>query len=207
MNCSDVRAALPLLIYGDAGQQEGALRHHLAECATCRREQQALEGVRRLLDTVPAPAVEVDLSRLHRSLSERQMRRARRWRRIAVAFGAIAAVLLLALGLRLEVRVDASQLIVRWGEEKPVGQAFQPDLPKPKRQSGKPDLREELRIHSELIHALKQDADDRDRQFAEQLSELEKYVHALQAQADRRWSATEKDLAALNRLSEKGEKP
>lgn len=207
MKCTDVRAALPLLIYGDAGQQESALQQHLASCAACRREQQALEGVRRMLDGESAPPVEVDLSRLHRSIADRQAQRLRRWRRIAGAFGAIAAALLLVIGLRLEVRLDASQLIVRWGEETPVGQAFQPNVPKPKSQAGKPDLREELRIHSELIHALKQDADDRDRQVADQLEQLEKYVRALQTQADRRWSATEKDLTVLTRLSIKGEKP
>jgi hypothetical protein len=223
MKCTDARAALPLLIYGDLdSEQDAALRNHLASCAVCRREQQALEGIRRLLDATPVPRVEVDLSQLHRSVGERQMRRMRRWRRSALALGAIAAVLLLAIGLRLEIRVASDQLVVRWGASPVVGQAGKPDAvdsksqagktglrdaADSKSQAGKPDLREELRVFSDLIHALKRDSDDRDERFQERLDRLQGHVRALQAQADRRWDTTEHDVAALYLLTRKGEKP
>jgi predicted anti-sigma-YlaC factor YlaD len=131
MKCTDVRAALPLLLYGESSPQDAALREHLAACPTCRREYEALTGVRRLLDDAAVPPIAVDLSQIHRTLAERQLRRVRRWRRAAVAFGALTAVLLLALGLRLEFRLEASQLVVRWGDPPPVGQAFQPDVAVP----------------------------------------------------------------------------
>ncbi|HTU90189.1 MAG TPA: zf-HC2 domain-containing protein [Gemmataceae bacterium] len=207
MKCTDVRAALPLLIYGEPSPEDTALREHLASCPACRREHEALTGVRRLLDDVSLPRIAVDLPQLHRSLAERQLRRARRWRRIAAAMGAVAAMLLLAIGLRLEVRLEASQLVVRWGEPPPVGRAFQPDVVVPKSQAGEPDLLDDLRVLSDLIHALKQDADERDQLCAERLNRLEKHVRALQSQGDLRWSATEESVAALYLLSRKGEKP
>jgi hypothetical protein len=208
MKCSDVRAALPLLIYGEPSAEDAALRQHLVDCPVCRREAEALQGVRRLLDDVPVPRIEVDVEQLQRSLAERQMRKLRRWRRVAVALGTLAAVLLLAFGLRLEVRLGAGQILVRWGEPSPaapVGPQVQPDAAISGSQAAKPDLREEMRVLSDLIHALKQDADERDQRFAEQLDRLQKHVLALQSQADSRWNATEQDVAALYLLTRKGE--
>ncbi len=208
MKCTAVRAALPLLVYGEASPQDAALREHLAGCAACRREAEALWSVRRLLDDAPVPHIEVNLPQLHRSLAERQLRRMRRWRRVAVALGAVAAMLLLALGLRLEVRFQANQFVVRWGDAPSVvGQAFQPDVAAPQSQAGKPDLREDLHVLSELIHALKQDADDRDQRFTERIDRLQEHVRALQSQTDLRWNAAEQDVAALYLLTRKGEKP
>lgn len=210
MKCTAVRAALPLLIYGEPSpHEEAALREHLAGCAACRREHEALQGVRRLLDAVPAPRVEVDLPRLHQSLADRQARRLRRWRRGALALGAVAAALLLTVGLRLEVRLEAGQMIVRWGEPpSPV-----PAPPPLSAQSLvhpaalPPETEAEVRVLRELIHALKRDADDRDERFQERLDRLQTHVRLLQAQTDRRWSATEQDVTALYLLTRKGENP
>jgi hypothetical protein len=206
MKCTDVRAALPLLIYGEPSPQEAALREHLANCAECRQEQHALQGVRRLLDNAPVPHVAVDVHQLHRSAAERQLRRARNWRRVALTMSGLAAVLLFAIFLRMQIRLEGNQLLVSWGEP-PVGQTFQPDTAVPEGQARKPDLREELRVLSDLIHALKQDADERDQRFAERLDRLQQHVRALQSQGDLRWDTTEKDVAALYLLSRKGEKP
>jgi hypothetical protein len=215
MRCTEARAALPLLIYGDAGPQEqAALREHLGHCADCRREQQVLENVRRLLDAAAAPRVELDLPQLHRSLADRQLQKARRWRRIAIALGGVAALLLFAVGLRLEVRLEPGRIVVCWGDppsavlsgatgvlpvdldRQDAGPAVPPET-----------IEAELRVLRELIHALKQDADDRDQNFGDRLDRLQRHVQILQAQADQRWSATEQDVAALYLLSRKGEKP
>ncbi len=205
MKCTAVRAALPLLIYGEASPQDAALREHLASCAACRREAEALWGVRRLLDDAPVPHIEVNLPQLHRSLAERQLRRMRRWRRVAVALGALAAVLLLAVGLRLEVRLQSGQLLVRWGDPPPPAAA--PPQPLVKHYPLPPETEAEIRVLSELIHALKQDADDRDQRFAERIDRLQEHVRVLQSQTDLRWNAAEQDVAALYLLSRKGEKP
>lgn len=208
MNCTDARAALPLLIYGEPSVQDAAVRSHLANCPACRHELEALQGIRRLLDDAPAPHVAIDLPQLHRSLAERQLRRERRWRRVALALGAVAAVLLLALGLRLEIRWEVNQLTLRWGEAPPpVVQPNHPDAAVSENPAANSELRDELRILSELIHALKRDADERDQRFADRLDRLQKHVLVLQSQSDLRWDTTEKDVAALYLLTRKGEKP
>lgn len=211
MKCTDVRAALPLLIYGESSPQDAALREHLADCPDCRREYVAVDGVRRLLNDAAFPRIAVNLPQIHRALAERQLRRVRRWRRAAVAFGALAAVLLLAIGLRLELRLEASQLVVRWGDP-PSGGTGVPPVAGLDRRPAAPatppeSIEAELRVLSDLIHALKQDADERDQFCGERLDRLEKHVRALQSQSDRRWSATEENVAALYLLSRKGEKP
>jgi predicted anti-sigma-YlaC factor YlaD len=206
MRCTDVRAALPLLIYGEPSVDDVAVKEHLAKCPDCRRELEALQGVRRMLDFAPVPHVAVDMAQLQRSVADRQLRRERNWRRAAMGLGGIAAVLLLTLSLRLELRLEANQLVVRWSGT-PVGQTIQPDHVVSESQAGKPDLREDLRVLSDLIHALKQDADERDQRYAERLDRLQKHVIALQSQGDLRWDTTEKDVAALYLLTHKGEKP
>ena len=211
MNCTDVRAALPLLIYGEPSLQDAELTHHLALCPSCRREHEALAGVRRLLDDAAVPRVAVDLPQIQRTLAERQLRSARRWRRVAVALGAVAAVLLLVIGLRLELRLDENQLVVRWGNPPSGGTGVPPVASLDRRPAGPAvpleSIESELRVFSDLIHALKQDADDRDQHCTERLDRLEKHVRALQSQSDLRWSATEENVAALYLLSRKGEKP
>jgi hypothetical protein len=206
MKCTEVRAALPLLIYGEAdAAQQAALRDHLARCADCRREQQAQERVQRLLDTAVAPRVEVDVPQLRQRVAEQQMQSIRRWRRVAVAVGAVAALLLLVVGLRLEVRLSAGQMILRWGEPPaPPSASSQPIMTQT---TLPPQTEEELRVLSELIHALKQDADERDRLFQEQLELLQGRLRALQTQADQRWDSTEQDVAALYLMTRKGERP
>ena len=107
MNCTDVRTHLPGFLYGDLKPEEvAAVEHHLTTCPACRSERADLERVRQALSGIPAPTVEVDLHQIFRQAAERQARRARRWRRAAIALGAVAAVLLLAVGLRLEIRVE-----------------------------------------------------------------------------------------------------
>jgi hypothetical protein len=206
MNCNEVRAALPLLLYGDADAvQQAALREHLAHCAACRREQQALQRVQQLLDTAIAPQVEVDVPRLHQSMADRQARSIRRWRRIAVAVAAVAAMLLLVVGLRLEVRLNAGQLMVRWGEPPAPPPVTSPTIVT--QTTLPPELEAELRVLSELVHALKQDADQRDQLFQERLDLLQGRLRALQTQADQRWDSTEQDVAALYLMARKGERP
>jgi hypothetical protein len=212
MKCTDVRAALPLLTYDEPNAEDAAVREHLANCPACRREYEAFQGVRRLLDDAPIPHVAVDLHQLQRSLADRQLRRERRWRRIALAFGGLAAVLLFTVGLRLEVRLEANQLVMRWGDAPQNDWTGVPPVVSLDRRPAGPtvpleNIEAELRVLSDLIHALKQDADERDQRFAERIDRLQQHVRALQSQSDLRWDTTEKDVAALYLLTRKGEKP
>jgi hypothetical protein len=122
-----------------------------------------------------------------------------------VALGAIAALLLLVVGLRLEVRVSAGQLLVRWGE--PPAPPTAPSSVIVKQATLSPEAESELRLLSELIHALKQDGDARDLHYQQRLDLLQSRLHALQTQADQRWDSTEQDVAALYLIARKGDKP
>jgi hypothetical protein len=211
MKCTDVRAALPLLIYGEpSADEKAALNAHLAGCAACRRERLALEGVRRLLDSAPVPPVEVDLPRLYQTQAARQAQRLRRWRRAALIAGTVAALLLLVVGLRLEVHLESGQMVVRWGEPPSTASSntdITPTHVTNRRDAYATETEAELRLLSDLIHALKRDADDRDQRFAERLARLQAQVQAIRSQADDRWNATEQDVAALYLLTRKGDKP
>jgi predicted anti-sigma-YlaC factor YlaD len=205
MNCADVRARLPALLYGDLSADEaGRVRDHLAGCPSCREEQAAFAGVRRLLGAVPAPAGTVDLPRLYRDAAEQHRRRLRRWRRIALAsLAAAAAVVLAVLLSRLEVRLDGNQLVLRWGAAPPES-----PVPAPPPQPREPpvavappapatEVEEHLRLLSEAVRALSDDADQRDERRQQEVARLRAQVLALQQQMIELRLATEKDVAAL----------
>jgi hypothetical protein len=211
MNCSEARDRLAGLLYGDLQAGEAnAVREHLAACAACRQELAALDHVRRALDAVPAPALEVDLPRLYLETAARQARRVRRWRWAALACGAAAAALLVVLGLRLEVRKEAHQLVLGWrpGPEKeplpaPAPRAEQSEAPSA-------EIEARLRVLSDLIHALADDVAARDEQEQQRVDELRARLDDLQRQGNRRWSEMDRNVAALYAarfLEKKGEKP
>jgi hypothetical protein len=214
-SCVEVLARLPGLLYGDLPADEAeAVRKHLVGCPACRREHTTLEGVRRLLDTASAPpAVEVDLGRLYGEAAGRRRRRARRWRRAAALVGIAAAVLLL-IGLKLEVRLEAHQLVLRWGVPPMAEQAVrqtQPPTPLV-RQEGEPApvAQAELQLVRDLVHALADDVEGRDRENRQALLWVRGRLDQLQRQVQARWEATEQLVSALHTVQcetrAKGEK-
>jgi hypothetical protein len=219
MNCSFVRALLPLSLYGDLKPEEAAtVEQHLTTCPACRRERAELERVRAALAALPAPAVQVDLPALYRHAAERHVRRARRWRRAALALSGVAAMLLVVVALGVEVQVGANRLSLRWGSRPPEKGTKQakpsPDPPvhvnrRPAPQS--PDVAERLRLMDDLIHALTADVEERDTQQRQRLDRLLDRLERVGAQA-RHWQReTERDVAALYAaqfvLTKKGDRP
>jgi hypothetical protein len=169
-----------------------------------------LERVRQALTAVPAPTVQVDLARLFQEAAERQTRQARRWRRSALALGAVAALLLLALGLNVQVHFAGRQLTVTWG----LAPADQPgSAPKAppvvadrKAPRPAPDIDERLRVMNDLIHALAADVETRDEQQRQKLTALQEQITVLRQQANYQWRATEQNAAALRVVQVKGTK-
>ncbi len=205
MNCADVRSRLPTLLYGELAAAEAEeVRRHLGRCDSCRGEQAALLGMRRLLDAVPAAAVTVDLPALYREAAARQARRVRRWRRVAWASLAAAAAIVLALLLsRAELRIDANQVVLRWGA---VPAAPEPPPPAPRPEpvpivvAAAPqttEMEQELRLVSELVQTLSNDADTRDERRRHEIDRLKAQMTVLQRQVAELRLATEKDVAAL----------
>lgn len=212
MNCPDVRAALPEFVYGSLPPaSRTGVQAHLEACPECRREEAALRHVRGLLDAAPGPSARVDVAAVYREAAERQKLRLRRWRRVALVAGAAAAVLLtLTAVVRLEVRLQPDQLVVRWGAAPtppPALPAPPPVLPAP---SAPPTpappaveprelaaLEERVRTLSDLVQALADDGRDRDYQRGQQLDRLRRQVAQWQGVSDQRYDDMEKDFSAL----------
>jgi anti-sigma factor RsiW len=197
MNCSDVRTRLTSWLHDEVNADDRArLEQHLTACPACRREAESLRHAFSLLDRVPVPAVAVDLPRLYREAAEYDRRRARRWRRTALVLVGVAAGLLLVLGLRLEVRVEAHQVTLRWGTP-PAAAPTPPTPPTPAvaaalepSPAGTP---EQMLVVRELIHALATDVDVRDRRRQDDLLRLQEVWRRLNS----RLTETERHLAAM----------
>lgn len=212
MRCAEVRPCLPLLVSGDLGPTQATeVKEHLRTCTACRSEQASLGQLRPLLDAVPVPAVRIDLPRLYREAAERQQRRLRRWRRAAaVSLAAAAAAVLFALGLALEVRVEAHQVVVRWGTLPPVPDAAPaplPDVPPrvvegPVRETGPAwpaaETEEQLRLLTELTQLLASDLERRDGRQRTEIARLQVRLMALERQMVQWRLATDKDVAAVD---------
>jgi hypothetical protein len=206
MNCPQARARLAELVYGDLTAADAtAVEAHLHACPVCRRERADLEHVRRALDGVAAPEVPVDLPAFYRRAAERQRRRLRWWRRAALAgLGAAAAVMLVALGLRLEVRVEAHQVTFRWGDgPAPAKASLAPDLRAERAPAVRPatpagaDVQGQLRLLSELVQGLAAEADARDRDRQNELLRLRDRLDDFQRQTAHHWTSLERDVVAL----------
>jgi anti-sigma factor RsiW len=198
MNCSDARTRLTPWLHDELDAEDRTrLQEHLAGCAVCRREAESLGHVCRLLDHLPAPVVAVDLPRLYREAAEYDRRRARRWRRTALALLGAAAALLLMLGSRLQVRVEAHQVTLRWGAP-PSGELGSP-VPPPVPAAGIKDTlpagtEEQMLVVRELIHALATDVDVRDRRRRDEVVQLQEVWRRLSS----RLTETERHLAAMH---------
>jgi hypothetical protein len=209
---SQTREALAGLLYGELPPAEAeAVQKHLAGCSACRAEYAALRHVRAALDAAPEPVEPpgVDLARLYREAARRQARRLRRWRRLAVAALAAAAALLVAFGLKLEVRLERHQLVLRWGNAE--AEAPRPVPQPPVAQHAPPERDAEMQLVKELIHLLAEDVKSRDGRQQEALLALQERLDALGVQVNERWAATERDVAALYTAQfgsrDKGDKP
>jgi hypothetical protein len=218
MNCSQLVEHLAELVYGEASRNEIAgIEEHLAACPACRRQYEELKQVRRMLALVAAPAVEVDLPALYRRAAAATATRAvRRRQAFRWAMAAAAAAVMTAFLLGLEVRLDRSQLVLRWAKEIDQKLVAAPApraeaIPKPELESISAKTVEQLRLLRELVHAMVRDAETRDLRQWQTLSDLEGRLAGVQRQLATRWDATERDVAALYRaqfvLPGKGEQP
>ena len=203
MKCPDARALLPEYVYaGLPPERHKAVEAHLAGCAACRAEVRELQNVRRLLGEAAAPEVRVDVAALYREAAARQARRARRWRRLtAAACVAAAAAVLAAAASRLEVRVEAHQVVLRWGDvpapDAPPDGAALAHVPPPPAPQPPAVTEEQLRLLGELVQALAADVWDRDVRRQAEIVRLRALLVDLQEHDARRWSAAERDIDAM----------
>jgi len=213
MHCHDIREALPGLLYGDLKPAEAhAAQSHLANCPACQADFAGLQQVSAMLDKLPLPPVRVDVRRILQESQARQERSVRRWRRAALGLGGVAAAVVVVMLLKLEVRVEGRQVVVRWGDA-PAAEALLREQVAPgtaKNPNGQqqarliaPDVsRADLKLIRELIHALAADVNGRDRQQQESLAELQGQVDRLEREGQDRWAATVRYVDANTRLED-----
>lgn len=193
MNCPTVDELLPLHAYGDLSADEAAeVDGHLAECPGCRAEFAALTAVRQALDATPPPEVVVDPIVISHAAIERSAVRGRwRW---AVACGGLALGLMGLALLKLEVRVDGQQCVVRWGTPPEI-------VPPARLVESAPDtmvaLEERVRVLQELTHALAADVAARDRVRGVSQVQTNARLDALVRTIARRFQEAERDVDAL----------
>jgi hypothetical protein len=194
MNCEQARLLLPELAYGDTGHPQAVA--HVRECGRCATELRELENVRRLLDAAPPPRADVDLSALYRKAAAREGERTRRWRRGALAAGAIAAGLLLLFALRVELRWHDRELVIGWGAPAPVRET-PPRKEVIERPTVPAHLATELQVLRDLIHAIAADVGQRDQTQRDALAALSGRVDRIGAASSRNWAAAQSDVRAL----------
>jgi len=224
MNCEQIHERLLAWQYGELpAAEQTEVSNHLAGCAACREELSGWHEFRHQLGAFTGPAVQVDLPGLYQEAVRRSERRARRWRRSGLVAAAVAALVLIAVGLKLEVRVDAAQLVVRWGSpngregegEKEQGPLTATDSPRPATVqapgAGPQVTAEDLALVKNLIRALAQDVRTRDRQQQEALWQMQARFESFLDQVDKYVAANERDKAAFYtaqfRLQKKGDHP
>lgn len=199
MNCTDARDRLAGLVYGDLTPPEAAaVEVHLASCAGCRHEYAALRHVRSLLDVVPTRSAAVDMPRLYEQAARVRGRQFRRWRVAALAAGAAAAALLLALGLRWELRIDAHQLTLRWGAPPEIAAPVPAPAVVRREPADAAMAAEDVRLIKDLIHALADDIEARDQRQQQALQFLQARLTELRLQDQQRWTTTARQVAALS---------
>jgi hypothetical protein len=201
MNCEQTRALLAELAYGDAEHPEAAA--HVRHCARCGAELRELAAVRRMLDAAPAATARVDMPALYRQAAARERERTRRWRRGALAAGAIAAGLLLLFALRVELRWHDRELVIGWGTAPPARET-PPQEQAVERPAVPAHVLTELQVLRDLIHAISTDVGQRDQAQREVLTAQREALAALRERVDRigaassrNWAAAQNDMRAL----------
>ena len=127
MTCDELRAKLLDLVYEELPDDEQRpCEEHLAGCASCRGEFDALKQTTAALDSLPVPKGKTRVTELLRHAAVDSQRGARRWRRLAVA--ATAAGLLIGAFAALGMRIEATpQHVTFYFGERP--RAAAPDTP------------------------------------------------------------------------------
>ncbi len=205
MNCNEIRSRLPVYCLGDTEPNEVMLiEAHLQGCVECRREASSFRGLLRLLDQVPVPVSSFDVPEFYRRVSVVHQTQARRWRRVAVwGLSAAAAILVLLLFSRLEFRLEAHQVVLRWGQPSnlPIAPVAGFNVVAYERQMA--DFRDNLHAMSQLLHA----QCDEFELHQEKLLKFERRIREFQRVLStglERWRSTERDVAALTGMQSPG---
>ena len=111
MDCNEKKEDLLTFFYGECeeGEQE-RIKEHVAACAACRRELDALASTQALLRAWPDEAPRLDLTFVEAEVPRR------RFRLMAGLAAAVAAVVLFWAWPEFELSYRAGELDLKWGE-------------------------------------------------------------------------------------------
>ena len=112
MDCNVKKEDLLTFFYGECeeGEQE-RMKEHVAACATCRRELDALASTQALLRAWPDEAPRLDLTFVEAEVPRRRFRLM-----AGLAAAAVAAVVLFWAWPEFELSYRAGELDLKWGE-------------------------------------------------------------------------------------------
>ena len=112
MNCNVKKEDLLTFFYGECeeGEQE-RIKEHVAACATCRRELDALASTQALLRAWPDEAPRLDLTFVGAEVPRRRFRLM-----AGLAAAAVAAAVLFLAWPEFELSYRAGELDLKWGE-------------------------------------------------------------------------------------------
>jgi anti-sigma factor RsiW len=201
MSCTNIRPLLPQAVYGDlAGEEAALVEAHLSQCPACQEELTALRQVRQQLAIIPVPAVHIDMARLYQDAAHRTTRRWRRW--LFASAGVAAALWLGLLALNFELRIEAHQLVLRWGspplrDAQPRPAEESPPSVLIARQAPTAEVEQQMALLSQWVPALARDGERRDEEHAREIALLKARIALMQRQADVRLAAAERDVDTL----------
>lgn len=201
MNCHSLQDRLALFVSGDLDSAEASsIRQHCASCENCRTAVAALERIRNLLDTARTPPTSIAFPQIYAAAARRQETRLRRWRRASLALAGMAAALMLIVGLKMQIRVQANEFVMTWngGPPAPVTPEKAPDAtPIPQAEGVKEVTPEQFERMRELVYALAANIDNMDRNQKQATVQFAKQLEALHYGDTHRWQAMQRDVAAL----------
>lgn len=117
MTCEAYRLLLPLLVNQDLdARAQAEVQTHVEDCAQCRGEVKQLRSVLGALKRQPAPEARFDMAQLFTQIQLDERKKARRWKRVALATLALAATVLLFSLTRLEIHIERNQFVLSWGD-------------------------------------------------------------------------------------------
>jgi hypothetical protein len=198
MNCHETSRSLPEHLYGDLPAGDAAaVEQHLGVCPACRGEWEALQSTRQMLNTLSTPRVPIDLRAIYANANRLQLRRLRRWCYVAAGLGIAASFLIAALLLKIEVRVDAQPVLVRWGARS-EGTAQHSTSPISEN-AGPAPVKEadDVALLKELVRAVVVEIEWRERRQQQELTLVHRRLEGLQRQLQQVRVAAERDMAAL----------
>ncbi len=198
MHCAKIVESLPALLYGDLPAVEiAAAEAHLAGCAACRREYDALQATRQVLSGLPAPAANVDVARIYAAAAQKQRRRLRRWQYAAAGLSIAASLFACALVLKMEVRVQAHEVSLRWrATAAPTVRASEPAALEPSAPIFAATA-DDVALMKDLVRALAAEIDGRDQRQQQDLAALQRRLEIVQWQLKQVQAASERGVAAL----------